>query len=333
MAISSGGTTSVDSRGLVASHLSYAIVLIRMTGVASLGLLQMVRVVVTDGSGLSVVAGTIVNRPMKVCRSSVLRKGVVVDLISGVRVAARHHATEETRLLLLLLVDGTRARAIAGGVVIARRGPKTLLLAMVAGERELGENGEDEEENGDDSDSETGRLELTSCAEAGESSEATRAFLCGVARLTTSKGSIDVPIAAAGTMAVRNSNVDESAGKGKINGHSKESGYSPASEAPQEEESDQGVENRSSRDTLNGADGSADSQIMVVESGQEVGVDAEDECGAKELNTANKPLKELEAETCFLAHDDELLVVVICGKSVDTEGRGWGDLVPVVECR
>lgn len=46
-----------------------------------------------------------------------------------------------------------------------------------------------------------------------------------------------------------------------------------------------------------------------MEGGQEVRVDAEDEGGTEELNAANEPLQELEAEACLLTHDGGLLVV------------------------
>lgn len=169
--VRSGWTAAVNPRGLLSTHLSDPIVLISVTNIASIMLVQVIRVIVTDGSGISVVTDTVVNWPVEVRRSGVLRESVVVGLVDSMLVATRHHACEQTRLLLPLLGDGARTRAVAGGVVIGRGGAKALLLAVVAGESELREEREDEEENGDDGDGETGCLEAAGGAEAGKSSE------------------------------------------------------------------------------------------------------------------------------------------------------------------
>lgn len=294
---SSGRATAIDTRRLFSAHLGNAVVLVR-----SLRLDEVIGVLVADSSVLGVVAGTVVNGPVQVCRSGMRRQSVVVGIVGGALVASRHHAAEKTRLLLVLLVDS--AGAVARSVAVARGGAETLLLAVVAGEGELSEEGKDEEENGDDGNGETCRLELACCAEAGERCEATRAFIRCLGRLTTTEGSVKVAVAAAGAVLVGNSNIDESPDEGEINGHGQESSHGTTGETPEKEESDEGVEDSSSSNTLNSTQSGADTEIVVVKGGQEVRVDTKDQSSAKELHTANEPLKELEAKADLLAHDD-----------------------------
>ena len=256
-----------------------------------------------NGGSVSVVAGAVVDGSVQVGRSGVRGKSVVVrGSNASVLVTARHHAAEEARLALVLLVD-VAISAVAGGVVVGGRGSVALLLAVVTSQGKLGEERQDEEEDGNDSHCKASSLETASRAVLGKGSEAARALAGGSIGLTTAEGSIEIAIAGACTVTVGYSDVNEGANEGEVDSHSEEGSDCASGQTPEQQHGAQSVENGSARDTLNGANGIRDAQVMVVKSSEEVGVDAEDEGGAEELDGTERPLKELETKSDLFTHD------------------------------
>lgn len=75
------------------------------------------------------------------------------------------------------------------------------------------------------------------------------------------------------------------------------------SEATEHQQGQQRVQRASPRDALDGAEAGGDGKLVVVQRCEEVGVDGEDDGAAAELDAADEPLHEFEAEACSCAHD------------------------------
>ncbi|KAJ3476812.1 hypothetical protein NLG97_g9010 [Lecanicillium saksenae] len=102
--------------------------------------------------------------------------------------------------------------------------------------------------------------------------------------------------AAAGAALVGDGDEDVGAEKGEIEAHGGEGGQGVAGEAAEQEKPQQGVGDGDAHDALDGADVGGRGQVVVGEGGEEVGVDAEDDDTAEELDGADEPLDRLEAE-------------------------------------
>lgn len=102
---------------------------------------------------------------------------------------------------------------------------------------------------------------------ARQSSEAIRALVDRVARLSFTEGRVDVAAAVAGAVLVGDGNVDEGADKGKVKDHGDEGGEGEAGEAAQQEQTGNGVEDSDAGDALDGLELGANGKVVVVQRG------------------------------------------------------------------
>lgn len=131
--------------------------------------------------------------------------------------------------------------------------------------------------------------------EAGQLGEALIPIYCA-GRLALAKRRIEDAGAAAGAVLVGDGNVDVGADEGDVEHNSDKSDQSVAGKAAQHEQRQQRVQSSSARDALDGSQAGGDGQVVVVERCEEVGVDGEDDGAAAELDAAEEPLQEFEAE-------------------------------------
>lgn len=150
--------------------------------------------------------------------------------------------------------------------------------------------------HGDDGDSQTGGLQAASSVEAGQVGETAPIALDISARLAPAKGRVNDASAAAGAVTIGPGDVDEGADEGDIQHQGDEGEERKPGEAAQQQQAHQRVQNGSAGDALDGTDLPRDVQVVVVQRGEEVREDAEDDGGAEELYQPTKPLQEFEAE-------------------------------------
>lgn len=137
--------------------------------------------------------------------------------------------------------------------------------------------------------------------EAGQCGEAIAAV--GLAAgLALAERSVEVSCAAAGAVLVGDGDVNKGTDEGDVEDDGDGGGDHYAGEAAQEQQPDDAVKHTCSGNSGNGTNLVGDVQVMVVQRGQEVGVDAEDECRGEELDAPDEPLKELESDSSFGAH-------------------------------
>lgn len=137
---------------------------------------------------------------------------------------------------------------------------------------------------------------------AGQVGEAIAA-IGGSIRLALSKGRINISPAAAGTIPVRDGNIDEGADEGNVQDDGDERGEGNAGKAAEKQQANEGVKHAGAHNALDGSHRGRDMQVVITQGGKEIGVDAEDQGGTEELDAADEPLQELEGEPGFGAHD------------------------------
>jgi len=96
--------------------------------------------------------------------------------------------------------------------------------------------------------------------------------------------------------------VDEGAEEGDVEDAGDEDEEAQSAEEVQHEEVDERVEDAGARDAFDGADVLGDWHGVVVQRGEIVTVDAEDDAGAAELDSAQEVLHDLEGEANFASH-------------------------------
>lgn len=141
--------------------------------------------------------------------------------------------------------------------------------------------------------------------EAGQGGEAVLVACGRGVGLPLAKGRVDVAGAAAGAVLVHDGHVDEAADEAEVEDDGDEGGECEAGDAAEQQEAEERVEGRGARDARHGADRRLDGEVVVVQRREEVGVYAEDQGRAEELDAADEPLQELEGQARFCAHGDE----------------------------
>lgn len=271
-------------------------------GVAVARLVLVVRgQLLADGGDLRVAVGHVVG--LGVCGEGI---GVVLRqrVLAAAAVAAAKDAAEEACPALRRLGLVVAVRVLGKGHLhLRRRVGEALLAVVVAAERQLDKEREDVEEDGNDGNGETRRLELARGAVARDLGEA-GAGLERVLGLAAAKDGGDVAGAAARAALVGDGNKDIGAEKGEIETHGGKGGESAAGEAAEQQQAKQGVGGGDAGDALDGLYVRRRRQRVVGEGGEEVGVDAEDDDGAQQLHAAEEPLDRLEAERGASGHGD-----------------------------
>ena len=121
--------------------------------------------------------------------------------------------------------------------------------------------------------------------------------------------------ARAGAATVRRGNVDEGDGEGGVEDDGDEARERVAGDAAEQQQGASRVEGGKPGDALDGADPGADVEAVVLQRGEEVAEDGEDESGAGELEAAEEVLEGLESVTGTGEHGGS-------GREVD-DGVGW----------
>lgn len=273
----------------------------------------------------------------------------------GRRVLGQRVGVLGGRLALLEEPDeAALAAAVARRVVVGRRGAKALLLAAVAHQHHLDEDGEDEENlrgrgresvrqtgrrqstqgmwggntyNGDNGDGQTRAVHAARRVEGGQVGEAVLVALGELGRGALAEDGVGSAVAVFGAAAVGNGHVDVGADEGDVEGHGDDGRGRVAGEAAQQQQGCQRVQNANARDTLNSARPRRYSDVVVVQRGQEVAEQRQDQRRAAELDAADEPLQELQRETAACTHGVCVRVRRLCAGAWTWFGKapaGWG---------
>jgi len=158
-------------------------------------------------------------------------------------------------------------------VAVVGRGAEGTLFAAVLDETNFDEDGEEEEDQCDNSDRERSLLELACLMQTRQSRETSTSIVHIIIhiRIPGSEGRIHVAAATMRTTSQRPRNIDECSSEAEIDNHPNYAEECDASEKAHQQETQDGVDDCSTRDTLNGSNIGGDVQAMVVECGEEVG--------------------------------------------------------------
>lgn len=208
--------------------------------------------------------------------------------------------------------------ARASGVVVGGAGAETLLFLVMAGEKELDNRSEDEEEDGEDGDREAGSVQaadVTPCAR-------TRSVL---ARKASPKRGVDDATARVGPMAGVVCDRGEASSEENIQEDGDGSEEGDTTQAESEENAEDGVQDGCARHAFNGLFPCRNMHVLIRENGEEVAVDAEHDSRARKFEEAQASLAEAQEDTAE-SHDVEVGRIECFLK-----GRRRGERLTVVE--
>lgn len=143
---------------------------------------------------------------------------------------------------------------------------------------------------------ETSRLQLTSNMQVGQLRKTATLALDHLSVGPRAKDGIHLSGALRGTILVGDSNVDKGGHECDVEDNGDEGCERQPGEAAEQEQGDAGVDDCGAGDAGDGSDRGRDGEVVVIEGDEEVDVDSEDDDGACELDCADEPLQELEAE-------------------------------------
>lgn len=194
--------------------------------------------------------------------------------------------------------------AVALGVSVGRSGAEAPLLAAVTNEAVLGDDGEEEEEDGHDANGKTRRLHLARLPQVRHRYRPALPVIHPPrVRVAGSKGRINRPRARARASAVRRGNIDERPREADIETHRQQRRDGVPGRAAQHQKTQDRVENGATGNTLNGPDPVVDVEAMAVERRQKVGKQGKNDGRAAKLHGAEKELETPESQARAGAHD------------------------------
>lgn len=206
-----------------------------------------------------------------------------------------------------------------GGVAVAGAGTESLLLLVVAHEKDLDEGTEEEEDCADDGDGHASGVELADRAEGGSVGDlvalavGTKALL-GAGR-AVAEGSLDVALAAGCSITGHDSNGDHSTAAKEVEEYAKESKdflynelvWLPSlmsnccshlsAEAACQQDSEDGVQDNGTGKTSDGLLPGRNACITISLYGEKVAVDAQNNRRAAKLEHIQRSRAELECST------------------------------------
>jgi len=188
-----------------------------------------------------------------------------------------------------------------GGVTVARTGTKGLLLLVVAHEEHLDKGANEEKDGTNDGDSHAGGVELADRAEGSSVGDlvaltvGTKALL-GAGR-TVTEGSLDIALAAGGTVTCHDCNGDHGTAAEKVEEYAEEGKDFLSAEAACQQDSENGVQDNGTGQTRDGLLPGRNACIAISLYSEKVAVDAQYNCRAAKLERIQGSRAKLECST------------------------------------